>query len=183
MRTSLGFKILILVAVATVGIVSLAQADTLTWTLVGVTSLGTSITGSFDYNADTQTYSSIDITTSGGTVIPSMTWTVESVAVQGSPWALYLVNSSAADETGDALFGLTFYNPLTDAGGTIGFDYTIEGICADSACTEAYPDNPYTNTAVTGDVVASASVPEPGTLMLLATGLLGLSGAVKRKVF
>jgi hypothetical protein len=50
-----------------------ASAANVTWTLSGVTSLGTTITGSFVYNQDTNTYVSVSISTSGGSVIPSKT--------------------------------------------------------------------------------------------------------------
>jgi hypothetical protein len=40
-----------------------AGATPITWTLEGFTSLGTSIAGSFVFNADTDTYSDIDVVT------------------------------------------------------------------------------------------------------------------------
>jgi hypothetical protein len=46
-----------------------AYTRPITWTLNGVTSLGTSITGSFVFDADTLTYSNIQISSSGGNVI------------------------------------------------------------------------------------------------------------------
>src|SRR5271156_6342346 len=52
-----------------------ATAGPVSWTLSGVTSLGTTITGSFTFDADTTTYSSVDIVTTGGSIIPSETWT------------------------------------------------------------------------------------------------------------
>jgi len=57
-------------ALLVLGALPILSAPT-AWTLAGVTSLGTSITGSFVFDANTETYSDLDISTSGGSVIPS----------------------------------------------------------------------------------------------------------------
>jgi hypothetical protein len=177
MRINWGFKMLVLVVFGLVGIVSRAQAGAITWTLVNVTSLGSTITGSFVFDADTNTYSAIDITTSGGTIIPNETWTnwvgFGASFGPGINCCLGLVDTALANQTGANLLNLVFMTGLTDAGGTIPISSTQQGTCNDANCNGFTPyATGGTNNRVTGDVVSST--PEPGTLMLLATGLLGL---------
>jgi PEP-CTERM motif-containing protein len=179
MKIHWGFKMLVLVVLAFVGIVSRAQADAITWTLVNVTSLGSTITGSFVFDADTSTYSAIGITTSGGSIIPNETWTnwVGFGASYGPAISccLGVVDTTLTNQTGANLLNLIFMTGLTDAGGTIPISSTQQGTCNDANCNSftPYATNPSgTNSDVTGYVVSST--PEPGTLMLLATGLLGL---------
>ena len=97
-----------------------ANAEPLTWTLNNVTTLGSSITGSFVFDANTSTYSSINITSSGGSVIPAETWTVSAECCSSLNSFLGLVDSSAPNETGADLLGLFLSPSLTDAGGTLG---------------------------------------------------------------
>lgn len=194
MRTHLGLRILILVVLAVVGIVSRAQADQadrVTWTLEDVTALGTSISGSFVFNAHTGTYSDIDITTTGGSIIPDETWTSEvGFGVSSGPaiaCCLGVVDTSATNQTGANTLMLVFSTNLTDAGGAIPIEFTEPGACDVANCYSVSPY--YNNDAVvsgTGYVVASVyfpSAPEPGTLMLLATGLLVLLGLTGRRKF
>ncbi len=184
MRLNSGYSILILVALVVLVLAPSAQADPITWTLVGVTSLGSTITGSFTYNADTQTYSDIDIVTTGGSVIPNTTYAWLANFSLGVPGAIDMVDSAAANQTNADLLALIFATPLTDAGGTINLYATQQGRCADAGCTGAWPYGPdnYIVTEVTGTVVASTAVPEPGTLVLLAGGLLAACGTIRRKL-
>ena len=53
-----------------------ASATPLTWTLTGVTFVdGSTASGTFTFDADTNTYSSIDVMTTGGTAYPAETYT------------------------------------------------------------------------------------------------------------
>jgi len=164
-----------------------ASASNVTWTLVDMTSLGTSITGTFTYDADTDTYSNIDVTTTGGSVIPSETWT-NKASFGSFNCCLALVGGSAADQTGLDLLNLVWLGQLTDAGGSLPLYYTQQGTCASSNCVDftAYPGDPSggMNDAVTGYLYAGSSTPtpEPSSLFLLGSGVLGVGTLIRRKL-
>lgn len=163
-----------------------ASAGNVTWTLESVTSLGTSITGTFTYNADTDTYSNIDVVSTGGSVIQDETWT-NKASFGNYNCCLALVSSSASDETGLDLLNLVWTpNQLTDAGGIIPLAYTQQGTCNISNCVSfnPYPGDPSggQNSNVTGYLYAPSATPEPGSLFLLGSGMLGVVGLVRRRL-
>jgi hypothetical protein len=166
----ISFRGLLLVVLAA----ATASAGPITWTLNGVTSLGTSITGSFVFNADTDIYSSVNITSSGGTVIPANTWTALAECCATESGFLGLVDTSAANQTGADLLGLFFAVDLTDAGGSVPITETQQGTCSGSTCASYihYGNDPSggLNTDVTGSVVANFSTPEPASLILFGGG-------------
>jgi hypothetical protein len=146
----------------------------MTWTLTGVTSLGTTINGSFVFDADTSTYSSINITTSGGSVIPSKTWVALAGCCIHQSNRVALVDTSATNQTGANFVGLLFSANLTDAGGSVALLKTGQGTCLVPTCISAQPysNDPSlgVNTSVTGSVVASTPIsatPAPATLGLV----------------
>jgi hypothetical protein len=148
-----------------------ATATPVFWTLSGVTSLGTTITGSFTFNADTLTYSAVDIVTTGGSFIPSEIWTNLAGCCSTEAGFLGLVDTSAANQTGANLLGLFFQTNLSNAGGTIPITETQQGVCAATDCGgfNAYPGDPSggNNSVVTGNAVAT---PEPSSLALFGAG-------------
>jgi PEP-CTERM motif-containing protein len=152
---------------------SVVSADSAqTWTLSGVTtSDGATASGSFDYNAGTGLYSDIDIVTLAGLVLPGSTYTVVD-ADDFSPSALVIManNSYAA---GTAVLDIEFGADLTGAGGEVGL-FALEGYC-NAGCTNFEPDAP--GRELEGAVVS----PEPSSLLLLGTGLLGLA-PLRRKL-
>ncbi len=151
-----------------------ADAAPLKWTLTDATSLGSSITGSFVYDADTSTYSHINITTSAGSVISAGSWnTLSNAAMYPPSFFVQLVDTTASDQSGANVLGLMFYHSLTNAGGTVNLYATYQGSCLTAACGTlgAYPGDPTSgfNWNITGYLVASA-IPEPASLSVLAAG-------------
>jgi PEP-CTERM motif len=163
---------------------SLAVSAPVLWTLSNVTfDDGGIATGSFTFDADTNAYSSVLITTSGGSVLPGSTYdTGEIVNTPFTTNSLHLTlidGFGAADLTGNNLIGLTYASALTNAGGSInlvaGYFNTFEGICGTPDCLSGTGNR----TLRAGSIVASA-LPEPGSIALVGLGL-GLAGWAGRR--
>jgi hypothetical protein len=170
----------LLVAVASFGIAlstsDPAAAIPLTWSLVNADfSGGGTATGSFVYDASTNTFSSIDITLStttsyGATTINQLVCT-NCTTSGGTEAALELVNASTQAD----LF-ISFAGPLSpvlpSSGGTIAFDLGNSGEeqCVNTNCSPAAFVGPLV-TFTSGELTTT---PLPAALPLFATGLGGL---------
>ena len=164
------------------------HAAVVTWQLVSVTfEDGGVATGSFDYDADTDTFSAINIDTSGGTNPDFLN--TPSYGIWGGdpfttlPQAFVTIQSSwpdYPDETGIFVMGLILGSPLTNAGGTITVVYhpsSVEVICAGpTGCNEG---NIAAIRRITGGSVST--VPIPAAAWLFGSGLIGLIGVARRK--
>jgi hypothetical protein len=157
-----------------------ANAVPLVWNLQGVTfDDGGTATGSFVYDANTSTYSAINIQTTGNL---SFTYTTSGL-IGGGPFALAVTTGSFV---GAGFLQLIAVSGLTDAGGTIAIGQqnglapwettyvmgALGGIMLD------YNSPPFRS--ITAGYVTS--VPEPATFKLLGFGLLGVGFMWRRKV-
>lgn len=159
-----------------------AMATPILWTLQNVSYQdGTQVTGSFVYDADTNIYSLASFTTSGGTSVPAASsWVIDPYPIFLGNDGFVAVDSVAADLTGAHVFSLFSGLPLTNSGGTLPIDlYGIAGTCGDFQCSFVSSLVNYSYWADGGAFVSQGTVPEPGTLMLLGSGLV--AGVLRRK--
>lgn len=187
---------------ACVGMLSLfsavANAVPVSWTLDGVVFAdGSTASGSFTFDADTSTYSSVNIVTTPGTVITSGN-TFDTIPPQpnlncGTPAFTCAVNASAGpDYLGDPVIRLQFSTPLTNAGGTITLvGQTINAICGSSAlCAPPLGASTLFSAGSVNGVVLpppsvdpAAAVPIPAISVYgLAITILGLLAIASRRL-
>jgi len=166
-----------------------AQAVPVQWTLHNVTFTdGGTASGSFVYDAATNTYSSVSITTTPGTLVtPGATYHnvctgVCTGAPSSSDGSLFLAVAPGSDLTGTRGLFLSFAAPLTDAAGGHDLRRGQEATCNDATCSSPeVPARSATGGMVEGKVIAAAvSIPTLGewgllTLVLLVLGV-GLHG-------
>jgi hypothetical protein len=125
------------------------------------------------YDANTNTYSSVNIATTAGTVVLTGA-TLPYVAAGGLPpttGQVLVAASNAADLTGARAFALFFGTPLSNAGGSVSLTGQ-EASCVNAACTGPAAPSRAVNAGSVNGAPLSSDVPALSPLALLATGLL-----------
>lgn len=175
-------KILGVVAMAFLAGPMSARAVPLMWNLQGVTfDDGGTATGSFVYDADTQTYSAINIQTTG-----NLAFTYTAGDLIG--WAKSGFSVATGSFVGAGFLDLMMVSDLTDAGGTVAigpngvftapFETTYEANPLGGGVQLNYTSPPFRYIS-TGYVT---SVPEPATFSLFGFGLLSIGFMWRRKL-
>ncbi|MDH3691810.1 MAG: hypothetical protein OEU36_20400 [Gammaproteobacteria bacterium] len=158
-----------------------ANAATVSWQLQGVTfGDGGQATGSFLYDANSNTYSNISISTGTGSAFAGATYVDEK---NGGAFGLTALSApSASDLTGENFFVMQFSSALTNSGGILSLlipgGNNREGTCNSADCLFGSTAR---NTSA-GSVVGTV-IPLPPSLLLLPSSLalLLLGGWRRRK--
>ncbi len=154
----IGIAILLLAALA-----GIASATPVTWTLSGVAfSGGGTASGSFVYDADTNTYSSVNITTTTGGTRSGATYIAACLGtgVTCSATTLQLFTAAAGPFTGLPNWYINFSTALTNSGGTKTVTGGQESNCPNAGCSS--PQAPSRSVSAGGQVTAPAAATAPG---------------------
>ena len=162
---------------AGLGVGSSVHATPLTWTLNNaVFTDGGTATGSYIYDADTNSISNINIVTSAASPFGgSLTYGFVAFL---PPQFVVAYENSGPPYTGTLALVLALVSPMTNLGGTIPFDLAAqpiapyEGVCWDTECVGINPFRYFTSGSVTA--LAPAETPLPAALPLFVTGLAGI---------
>lgn len=176
-------SIIAAVVLALFGFVPTASADGVLWTLNDMAfSDGATASGSFVYDAATNTLSSISITTTAGSAFGGATYTAVDPSFTPLPNDIGFVVTLMPDFTGTGALELEFFTSntfarptnLTNAGGTI-FTALNEFQCLNADCTSV---SDLRGTIGSG-TVTGVVVSEPSTLLFLVIGALGIVVAAR----
>lgn len=164
-------------------ICSTANAVPVTWFLDGVTfDDATVATGSFTYDATTDTYSGISLTTVAGPNLSGATYTIAADPFSRADRLVALASFPSA--VGDTILFLEFSSALTDAGGTVALDAfqnAREATCVSLLSTGNCEGTRDPLRFVTsGQVTTVPAVPVPAAAWLFGSAL-GLLGWTRRK--
>ena len=144
---------------------------------------GGSASGSFVFDADTNAFSSISITTTAGTKQSGASYGVPNpVSPGGGSFGLGLVAALSADLTGTPVLYAELLQDLTNSGGVIGVDlvgFSLESICAIPNCNLITLGGE--RRFLTGSVASVSPVPVPAAVWLFGTALLGFVGMSRRR--
>jgi hypothetical protein len=148
-----------------------AQAAPMLWTLNGVAlSDGGTASGSFIYDPVADVYSSINITTTSGTLRTGATYSFACTApcaglAPSSTGVLNLTVSAASDLTGTPGLALFFASALTSSGGSISVTGQ-EANCSNATCDAPTGATRSVAGAVMSDVASVPTLSQMGLVIL-----------------
>lgn len=159
---------------------SSAHATPITWTISGLTfNDGATASGSFVFDVDTLTYSSVAITTTSGPVIPGHTYLFDHPDFENNGLRPIVVDQ-VPPMVGAHVLQMTFSANMTNGGGTLGILDAMEGPCFAAFVFPLCPgfdgNTPSLIRSGAGGTATAgpAPVPEPSSLLLLGAGALCL---------
>lgn len=171
-------------------IIAPAQGASIQWDLYNVQfDDGGTAYGSFFYDADTNDFSNIDVTTTAGsTFTTDMHYELMNPSLTIDATGLHLTENGGTTEDIRA-FNINIVAAMTNAGGafylhTPPAPTAFEGVCSDNTIyCNSFKPNP-SRSVISGWVSTSAElnpVPIPAAVWLFGSGLLSLIGAARRK--
>jgi hypothetical protein len=153
------------------------QAAVVTWTLEGVTfDDGTEVTGTFDYDADTDVYSNWNLQTQTG-FIAGFNYNPGNSTASDSYSSHLEIYTFYGDPDNDRFFSLHFASSLTNAGGTVEVETPSYCLPTSSSCEVDFVDAKARG--VTGGRVSA--VPIPAAVWLFGSALAGLGWFRRRQ--
>lgn len=169
------------VAAAAALLAAPALADPVEWTFSGTFADGGAISGSYVYDADTNDYSSVNVTTGAGAILPTPETYVARGPFGGSNG--FALETATGDIAGERLLVIDLVGNMTNAGGVITVDNgsnTFEGVCPAGGCGGVLEDQrAMLGATITGVPVPVAAVPTMTEWAMIGlTGLLAAAGAV-----
>lgn len=125
-----------------------ASADLIQWTLTDFTfNDGGSASGSFVFDADTNSFSRVNVTTTTGSLKDGATYTHTCTGPCGpkndmGPFFFLMLGQAPVANMQDIKgLSLVFESPLSNAGGLVNIAYSAESACYDGACLALQPAN------------------------------------------
>jgi hypothetical protein len=117
---------------------ALAQAEPVRWHLVDIKFAdGGVASGSFDYDADTNTYSNVAVTSTSGDAFPGAEYRFGMLIAEFTPSATSVnFSPSAQPAHSEGEFALAFASALTNGGGTVAVA-TEGSLAKEGLCVEA----------------------------------------------
>ena len=184
----MGFRTIALAATTILILSTSAKAAVIEWDLYNVQfDDGGTAFGSFFYDADTNIFSNIDITTTTGTTFTGTYYEFMNPDITPYADSLHLTATPGTAD-GTRAFNINLVSIMTNAGGAISLltppaPTSFEGLCSGPICNSFKPA-PDNRLVISGWVSTSASitpVPIPAAVWLFGSGLLGLIGVARRK--
>jgi len=174
---------LLAAVLAAFGLSAPASAAPVTWTLVdAVFADGGSASGTFTYDADTNTYSAINIVTTAGSIQSGDDYNILAPMFVHSATRFGAVPVPSPGLTGLTIFSVTWASALTNAGGVVSIllgGGSSEGVCVNFNCSIFNSVGGGARAFVSGYVTTS-EVPLPAALPMFLAGLAGV-GAMRLK--
>ena len=149
-----------------------AAADPVQWTLNNVAfDDGGAASGSFVYDADSNTYSQVNIVSTAGSTLPGATYIAPLSSVPSNSQSLFAMTAGGA-VAGEYILGLFTTTARTNAGGTLTINPgNAESRCGNTPCTTTPPP---IRAIAGGTMTGTAVVAAVPTMTEWATILFGL---------
>ncbi|MFK8015209.1 MAG: hypothetical protein AB8G17_07195 [Gammaproteobacteria bacterium] len=169
----------LLASLLLIAIAPIAHAAPIQWVLQGVLfDDGGTAFGSFVFDADTNTFSSIAITTTDGAALSGSFYEFINTETGLLDADSVLLSADADPAAGTAAFNMNLVTPMTNAGGMIDLAMSPPPLAFESTCLTNNCDSFF---SIDREVIAGSirAVPVPGAVWLLGSAL-GLLGWIRR---